>query len=83
MEEYFIDIITSIFYDKITRMSNSSIAKEIIHVRRNKGSAKLLLSIGGTVYEINKAILEQRSLEKSRSKQAFLKSMRRVVVVLN
>lgn len=50
-----IDIITCIFYDKITRMSNSSIAKEIIHVDETKGSAKLVLAIGGTVYEINKA----------------------------
>lgn len=49
-----IDIITSILYDKITRMSNSSIAKELIHVNETKASAKLLLSIGNSVYEINK-----------------------------
>ena len=78
-----IDIITSILYDRITRMSNSSIAKELIHVNETKGSAKLLLSIGGSVYEINKTYSRGAKSVRLLSRQPYLKWTRVMVVAMS
>lgn len=50
-----IDIITSVLFDKISRLSNNnSIAKEIINFNEKKASASLQLQIGEQEFEIQK-----------------------------
>ena len=68
-----IDIITSILFDKITRISNASIAKEIINLEEKKGDAKLSLEIGSTVYEIHKEYVRGTKTNKITIKTRFFR----------